>query len=173
MAGAKNGVPKIDRILGLYHLLRHCREVSYEEVTNMVVVSKKTIRRDIRVLAQIGYTANFSKENKAFILDKTRGEVQLPERKNQRLYLQRLIRLTRIMNEVENGEDPAPWYRTNYPELSARTMQRDFQTLCGIGYDILYIRNFYNPKDLPVGTRYCEWPDVYGLYFRRAKKDSK
>ncbi|MCI8849655.1 MAG: hypothetical protein HFF86_10350 [Oscillibacter sp.] len=42
------------------------------------------------------------------------------------------------MVQIEGAEDPIAWYRTQYPSLSDRTRQRDFNELGKIGYQIRY-----------------------------------
>ena len=53
MEGKK--IPRTERILSVYHLFMHCKEVSYKEVTDQIPsVSSKTVARDIKLLRDAG-----------------------------------------------------------------------------------------------------------------------
>jgi len=150
-------ISKTDRILAVWHLLRHCREVSFKEVTDQMPVSKKTVYRDIRLLKMIGCDINFSREQKAFVMSGERVAPQFPENKTQRRYMEKILRLITLMAET-GGDDLVAWYRERFPYLSSRTMQRDFRILNGIGYYIEYERTGDNPSR-PAGKYYREWPE--------------
>ncbi|MDR0652614.1 MAG: helix-turn-helix domain-containing protein [Synergistaceae bacterium] len=164
------GITKTERLLGVFHLFRYCREVSFKEVTDQIPVSKKTVYRDIRLLKQIGYRIDFSRERRAFVISRESSVPRFPENKTQRKYLGKILRLTAIMAEMSEADDPVVWYRDQFPELSVRTMQRDFATLNAVGYRVIYERESYDP-DYPTGKYRCEWPDsTYSLeLFYRGK----
>lgn len=169
MADTKKKYSKTERILVGYHLLKRCREVSCKEVTDVFHVSAKTVRRDLHILAQAGYAANYSRERKGYVIDRTPRKAEFPERRNERMYLRKIIRLTTLMNEMDQAADPVEWYHAKYPDLSARTMQRDFKTLNKIGYSV---RRYYEEEDddysskLSRPGKYCcewSWLDAYSL----------
>jgi predicted DNA-binding transcriptional regulator YafY len=164
------GITKTERLLGVFHLFRYCREVSFKEVTAQIPVSKKTVYRDIRLLRQIGYEIGFSRENKSFAMSREIAPPQFPENKTQRRYMEKMLRLTTLMLEMPGADDPAVWYRERFPNLSTRTMQRDFATLNGIGYRVAYERESYDTYR-PAGKYFCEWPEsTYSLeLFSRRK----
>lgn len=152
---------KTSRILSVFHLFRHCNEVSFKEITDLLPVSKKTVYRDILLLKQAGVLhIRYSQKRKAFVLiDMQFHPPRFPENRTRKLYLEKIIRLCTLMFELD-WENPVAWYREHYPRLSDRTRQRDFAELSKIGYRI-----FYEPAD-PWGERghyNCEIPDTYGL----------
>ncbi|MEG1631848.1 MAG: hypothetical protein RR423_06295 [Hydrogenoanaerobacterium sp.] len=158
-------ISKTSRLLSLYHLFRYCEEISYKEVTDLMPVSEKTIYRDICLLRQAGIiNPQFSKKRNAFVLPP--GESlppRFPENKSQKLYLEKIIRLCKMMAHLPE-ESPDIWYHAHYPELSERTRQRDFAELNKIGYEITYQRWDDGDEDRPVGSTYCDFPyDTYSL----------
>lgn len=160
---------KLSRLLSLFHLFRYCKEVSFKEITDLLAVSNKTVYRDILLLKQAGVIhSSFSRKKDAFILlDTCFHPPQFPENKTQRLYLEKIIRLCTLMVELD-GNDPIGWYHKRYPQLSARTRQRDFAELFKIGYRI-----HYEPRDPwgELGHYTYEIPDTYGLEtFNRGRK---
>lgn len=56
----------------------------------------------------------------------------------------------------EEIQDPFGWYRSNYPKLSDRTRQRDFELLREIGYKMEY---WPEDADGPAGY-YYDCPDI-------------
>lgn len=135
-------------------------------------VSKKTVYRDVKLLKRAGILqVYYSQKEKAYIpadgdimhgscttLNSEREFLSpiLPEGKNQRFYMERIIRLCRIMVQViwDEIEDPLGWYRRNYPQLSDRTCQRDFELLREIDYKMEYLPE---DEDGP-GGYYYEYP---------------
>lgn len=157
---------KTSRILSIYHLFRYCEEISYQEVTDLIHVSEKTIYRDFCLLRQIGaIQSHFSKKRNAFVLlpGKCRPPV-FPENKTQKRYLEKILRLCTMMRQMDAADDPITWYHTQYPTLSVRTRQRDFEELNKIGYKITYQRWDDGDEEHPVGSTYCNFPyDAYSL----------
>ena len=131
---------KTERILAIFHLLSFCTEVSYKEVTDLIPVSKKTVDRDVCLLREIGFQIEFSKKRGAFVMSKEKKEPCFPENLTRRKYREKILRLTDLMRGMEGADDPAVSYRERYPNLSARTMQRDFKILRSIGYRVEYQR---------------------------------
>lgn len=43
-------ITKTSRLLVVFHLFQHCREVSFKEITDMLPVGQKTAYRDIQTL---------------------------------------------------------------------------------------------------------------------------
>lgn len=157
-------IRKTERLLAEWHLFRYCREVSFKEITDQLPVSKKTVYRDICLLRQIGCDINFSRERGAFVMAKAKLDPQFPENRTQRKYMEKILRLIAIMDEMDGADDPAAWYRERFPGLSARTMQRDFKILNAIGYSLVYVREKDDWQEREAGKYYCEWPhDTYGL----------
>lgn len=164
-------ISKTTRLLVVFHLFQHCREVSFKEITDMLPVSQKTAYRDIRLLKQAGVLQiRYSRSREAFVpVTLAFAEPERPENRKQRRCLERLRRLCTLMVRLEEAEDPVAWYRETYPDLSKRTRQRDFQELGKIGYRIKYNpihdpdRN-WDPGYVPGWT--CEFPTgAYDITF--------
>ena len=138
MSKSVESITKTSRLLVVFHLFRHCQEVSFKEITDMLPVSEKTVYRDIQILKRAGVLQiRYSKRQEAFVpasLNFT--EPDWPENQTQRRYLEKIRRLCTLMVQIEGAEDPIAWYRTQYPGLSDRTRQRDFKELDKIGYQI-------------------------------------
>jgi predicted DNA-binding transcriptional regulator YafY len=133
-------------------------------------VSKKTVYRDIQLLKDIGCDIDFSRERRAFVMRKESSPPQFPENQTQRKYMEKILRLTILMADMTEADDPVAWYRERFPALSARTMQRDFATLNGVGYRVTYQRENDDPKR-PAGKYYYEWPEsTYSLDLFTRKK---
>ena len=147
MSKSVESITKTSRLLVVFHLFRHCQEVSFKEITDMLPVSEKTVYRDIQILKRAGVLQiRYSKRQEAFVpasLNFT--EPDWPENQTQRRYLEKIRRLCTLMVQIEGAEDPIAWYRTQYPGLSDRTRQRDFKELDKIGYQI-----GYNPLRAPL-----------------------
>ena len=140
MSKSVESITKTSRLLVVFHLFRHCQEVSFQEITDMLPVSEKTVYRDIQILKRAGVLQiRYSKRQEAFVpasLNFT--EPDWPENQTQRRYLEKIRRLCTLMVQIEEAEDPVAWYRERYPGLSDRTRQRDFKELDKIGYQIGY-----------------------------------
>ena len=136
MSKSVESITKTSRLLVVFHLFRHCQEVSFKEITDMLPVSEKTVYRDIQILKRAGVLQiRYSKRQEAFVpasLNFT--EPDWPENQTQRRYLEKIRRLCTLMVQIEGAEDPIAWY----PGLSDRTRQRDFKELDKIGYQIGY-----------------------------------
>ena len=62
-------ITRVQRILGVYHLLQFCEEVSFQEiVNNMPAAAKlKTFHRDVKLLQELGVIdARYSNKAKAY-----------------------------------------------------------------------------------------------------------
>ncbi|MDR0963369.1 MAG: hypothetical protein LBM60_01985 [Clostridium sp.] len=158
----QNSIGKTERLLSIYHMFLHMNEVSLKEIESLLPGSKRTFSRDIALLKRTGNPIRFSAKCRAFILDGVRVVPELPQGRNARLYLEKIIRLTTIMDEMDGADEPDAWYRGRFPDVSLRTMQRDFAQLNAIGYRISYERaleNYHNDEyDLPIHHYYCDWP---------------
>lgn len=139
-------------ILYLFHLFYCCETVSYHLIRYYIPetrASKKTIQRYIRFLEDAGLIRlRYSRKersyvpvNRSFVPDDGQFyPAKLPDKKPQRLYMEKIIRLCTLITDVVVNEvdDPVAWYHENYPELSDRTRQRDFKQLKEVGYEIDY-----------------------------------
>ena len=171
MSKSVESITKTSRLLVVFHLFRHCQEVSFQEITDILPVSEKTVYRDIQILKRAGVLQiRYSKRQEAFVpasLNFT--EPDWPENQTQRRYLEKIRRLCTLMVQIEGAEDPIAWYRTQYPGLSDRTRQRDFKELDKIGYQIGYnpLRNpdrDWDPNYEP--GWYCDFPTgAYDITF--------
>lgn len=165
---------KTFRILNIYYMFRHFEEVSMQELRNSLPgFSDKTFSRDLALLRRAGVPIRFSRRRNAFVLLSEDGTEHrgaslrppdYPEGAKRRQYIDRLIRLMTIMDDIP-CEDCDVWYKETFPDMSTRTMQRDFTALrdIGRGYRIYYKRSWEDPeyKDdkLPAGHYFYdeEW----------------
>jgi len=165
---------KTGRILDICHLFLTCEEVSEEELRNNVrwtkdketaeniFWTKKTISRDIATLKFAGLPIVYSGKRRAYILSERFGRSTPSEAeysksiahlgKKEQQYIRKIKRLATFMNCLLHhvGEDdPCDIeYKRLFPAISKRTMQRDFNTLSGIGYELEYKRAWREtPKD--------------------------
>ena len=164
-------ISKTSRLLVVFHLFQHCREVSFKEITDMLPISQKTAYRDIQTLKRAGaLQIRYSKRQEAFVPNSLEfTEPEWPENQTRKRYLEKIRRLCTLMVRLEETEDPVAWYRERYPDLSDRTRQRDFKELSKIGYRIVYNplhdpdRN-WDPNYVPGWT--CDFPTgAYDLTF--------
>lgn len=161
-------INKTERILSIYHLLRFCEEVSIQELENLLPGCRKTFSRDIALLKSAGVQIRYSVRQKAFVCEEDKlMEPDFPESKSGQRFVEKLIRLIITMSDISE-EDCDQWYQEAFPDISKRTMQRDFAVLNAIGYQIKYEREEFNMHnagcDLPPGHYYCDRPyETYGL----------
>jgi predicted DNA-binding transcriptional regulator YafY len=166
MKQKENKITKTERILAIYHLFIYCEEVSMQELSDNLPGCKKTFSRDIALLKESGIPICYSSKRRAFVLgsDK-RVEPCFPENKSELRYIKKLMRLTKMMNEMDSADEPDKWYAETFPDASKRTMERDFAVLNAIGYKIRYKRSEddnVGEWDSPLGRYYCDFP--YSTY---------
>lgn len=170
---SKNAEPitKTSRLLVVFHLFRHCQEVSFKEITDMLPVSQKTAYRDIQLLKQAGVLQiRYSKSREAFVpISLEFIEPEWPENQTRKRYLEKIRRLCTLMVELESAEDPIAWYREQYPGLSDRTRRRDFKELGKVGYKISYNPLHDPDRDWDPNYEpgsYCDFPTgAYDITF--------
>lgn len=140
------GISKITRILFIFHLFLYSKEVSYQEITTLLGISKKTAHRDIQLLQQAGVLrCRYSKSANAFVpeyqtfIPQPFAQPNWPTSSRQKTNLERILRLCILITEMWGADDPIVWYQQQYPALSPRTRQRDFLELRRIGYTISYL----------------------------------
>ena len=171
MSKSVESITKTSRLLEVFHLFRHCQEVSFQEITDILPVSEKTVYRDIQILKRAGVLQiRYSKRQEAFVpasLNFT--EPDWPENQTQRRYLEKIRRLCTLMVQIEEAEDPVAWYRERYPGLSDRTRQRDFKELGKVGYRIGYNPLHDPDRDWDPNYEpgwYCDFPTgAYDITF--------
>ena len=181
MPKTKSPTEKTERILQIYHLFITCEEVSKQEIRSSIgnEWNDKTISRDIALLKRAAVPVHFSMRRKAYVLEyKSEDEFTdneaysvpaLPEGKKERQYIEKIMRLTTLMDYLRNmPDDPVEvWYTKTFPEVSKRTMQRDFALMNSILYNIEYKRAWIEAWDKeneqPVGHYYFSEPYPYGF----------
>ena len=156
-------ISKTSRQLIIFHVFVYSEVVEFREIIDLIKIanetdiSKKTIMRDIKELQKAGLiNIRYSKRYRGYVhVDNKEPYPFSPpiysDNKLKNLYLDKLIRLGKIMiglkdhNELpyydeksHNQETCSSWYRKKFPNVSTRTMQRDFKELRKIGYDIEY-----------------------------------
>ena len=171
MSKSVESITKTSRLLVVFHLFRHCQEVSFQEITDMLPISEKTVYRDIQILKRAGVLQiRYSKRQEAFVpasLNFT--EPDWPENQTQRRYLEKIRRLCTLIVQIEEAEDPVASYRERYPGLSDRTRQRDFKELGKVGYRIGYNPLHDPDRDWDPNYEpgwYCDFPTgAYDITF--------
>lgn len=133
-------IDKTMRLLTIFCLFNDCEEVELREITDYMPVSKKTLGRDLKFLKQAGLIRwRFDRKSQTYLPQKPEGvQPVFPENKTQRRYMERILRLCRLIVEMDGEEQPIQWYRETFPELSDRTRQRDFKILKDLGISIDY-----------------------------------
>lgn len=152
---------KVARQLAIFHIFLCSKVVEIGEVVSLINIikktSEKTIIRDIKDLQNAGLiNICFSKKENGYIHNDVNNPcpflppVFLNSKAKNRSY-EKLIRLATIMLELENytevqqyfnkseeQETCVSWYKKEFPNLSTRTMWRDFKELKKIGYSVEY-----------------------------------
>lgn len=176
---------RTSNILCLFHIFYFYNTVSLNDIREYIPeneISKKTIFRYIRFLEDAGLIRlYYSHIEKAYLPVDSNFvpksgvfyPAKLPDKKPQRSYMEKIIRLCTLMIQVMDWEswgedDPIAWYREKYPELSDRTRQRDFKQLREIGYCITYSpANENTPAEYRYTYPYAEdlllWQDTKRL----------
>lgn len=144
--------------IAVFHIFYYCKVVQYEEFANTGInLSRKTIIRYVNELEDAGLLhVIFSKKENGYIhIDDSRHCPFLPPKytqsERQNAHLNKLIRFVTIMVTADDteyscwDEEEIPkedafiaWYKSIFPDVSRRTMYRDFQELNKIGYKIRY-----------------------------------
>lgn len=166
-----NDMRKISRQLIILHIFLYSKIVEITEITKLIRVSNKTIIRDLRELQDAGLlNIEYSKKERGYVHidDKKRCPFFSPipsDNRAKNAHLNRLIRIASIMIDLRNHvelpfydddskdqETCSTWYNKKFPTLSKRTMQRDFEELNKIGYEIQYCPyDKYYIVDFPEG----------------------
>ncbi|AKL94573.1 transcriptional regulator [Clostridium aceticum] len=145
------------RQLLLFHMFYYSEVLEPIEIKSLLKVSNRTIARDLHELQRAGLiNVVFSKKEKGYIHQDNRypcakQPLVFSENKANNRHLEKLIRLATIMIELaghteisyydcspKEQETCSSWYKKKFPNVSKRTMQRDFQELSKIGYEISY-----------------------------------
>ncbi|NLK28557.1 MAG: hypothetical protein GX306_09485 [Clostridiales bacterium] len=171
-------ITKTERQLYLYEIFYRCLIVEINEITRIIPAGKKMIERDIKDLTDAGLiNVKYSPVNRGYIKNGEPLELNVAASTDRRVaHLIRLNRLGTLMFNLEFKETPA-WemigvededyfhdnedqvscisaYKELFPTTSERTRQRDFKTLCNIGYTVKYDnQEKYYYKDFPESFR--------------------
>lgn len=152
---------KTSRQLSIFHIFACSKVVETGEVASIINIikktSEKTIIRDIKELQNAGLiNISFSKKENGYIHndDNNRCPFLSPVFSNSKVknrIFEKLIRLATIMVELKNHTELpyydensknqktcVSWYKNKFPNVTTRTMWRDFKELRNIGYDINY-----------------------------------
>jgi len=144
---------KTERQLLLYEIFKRFKGHELDTILGVLPVGRRMLQRDVRDLIDAGLiSVKFSKEKQAYVpSDKPIAFKEDKKMPNRTRHLKRLNRLGTLINELTNDEiaDDEKYDRSKYtsckdvyeqlfPDVSSRTRQRDFQTLCRIGYPIRY-----------------------------------
>lgn len=167
---------KISCQLIIFHIFLCSKVVEIEEISRLIKRSNKTIIRYLQELQEAGLLdIKFSKKDKGYIhIDDKKHCPFFPpifsENKAKNRHLEKLIRLATAMIELryhnelpyyeelcKGQETCSSWYKARFPNVSKRTMQRDFKELNKIGYEIKYSpQDKYYMIDFPEGLEGIE-----------------
>lgn len=161
---------RMNRVLSVYHLILHCPEgISLEGLRLSLDGCTKTFQRDIALLRQAGENICVRPKGRLYVLEAGPYPHPAPPKNGpQERLIQKLRRLCLVMREMPE-EDCDKWYREAFPQVSRRTMQRDFAQLNELGYGIRYNRwPDYDPADEDAvppkeGRYFCDIPDAFDL----------
>ena len=142
---------KTARIINMYRIFKNSEEVEMQELFDSFgSYNKKTFIRDIALLKRIGLPIKYSKKRQAYVyVDENgkespytsfRNEPVFHKRKKERQQMEMIMRLMRVVDDIpeDHCDD---WYKETFPNVSKRTMQRDFAFLRNeLGYEIFYWR---------------------------------
>lgn len=173
-------ISKTERQLLLYEIFLNFYLWDLDTIQTVIPVERRMLQRDIRDLVDAGLiSVVFSKKEQAYV--QADEEVSFHEDKNKPArtrHLKVLNRLGTLMEKLDNDEisQDEKYDRKKYksckevyeellPGVSARTRQRDFETLNRIGYPIRYNRRiqyyeFYEKN---------EYRTDFGLYRRNGR----
>ncbi len=146
---------KTERQLLLYEVFDRFYGQDLDTIFSVLPIERRMLQRDVKDLIDAGLiSVTFSKEKQAYI--KSKQAISFREdmkRPNRTKHLEVLNRLGTLLRELDNDEisseekyDRKKYtsckdvYEQLFPGESARTRQRDFQTLYRIGYPIKYNR---------------------------------
>ena len=166
----KKKISKISRVLSIYYLLLRCDEVSWTELASLTTC-KKTIQRDITLIRHAGGQVRFrkTKELHGYVMDPKELADPVPtENQAQQRLIQKLRRLFIFLPYLDDEEDCDVCYRELFPNVSKRTMQRDFAELNKLGFNIHFERELdmlgYEPGEPhPKGRYINDYLGTYGL----------
>ena len=161
---------RLSRVLSVYHLILHCPDgISMEVLRLSLDGCTKTFQRDIALLRQAGENIRVHPKGRCYVLEAGPYPHPAPPKNGpQERLIQKLHRLCVVMREIPD-EGCDKWYRETFPQVSRRTMQRDFALLNELGYAIHYDRwPDYDPVDEdavpPKEGRYsCDIPAAFDL----------
>lgn len=159
---------KTNRLLMIFHVFYYCQTASFGAIREYIPADKasdRTIIRDIGFLKQAGLiNAKYSQKNREYEcpdgvcmvpMDGNYQPLEWPEGRNQRVYMEKIIRLCTLMTGMvmKRVKDPVEWYRERYPQLSERTRVRDFDVLWEVDYRVWC--------DRKNGKYYYHFPDDF------------
>lgn len=140
---------KIERQLLLYEIFYQSREVELEDLMRRFNVSKKTIQRDIKDIADAGlYRLKYLRKDNVHEVEGISGEISEPEGTRRYMHLKKLVRLTGLMllisDNTDNHDEGYNFkkdYMEMFPDISERTRMRDYEAMAKIGYRIRWDKN--------------------------------
>ena len=142
---------KTARIMNMYRIFQNSEEVEMQELFNSFgSYNKKTFMRDIALLKRIGLPIKYSKKRQAYVyVDENgkeaphewfRNEPVFPKRKKERQQMEMIMRLMTLVDDIPEDNCDV-WYKETFPNVSKRTMQRDFAFLRKeLDFEIFYMR---------------------------------
>ena len=140
---------RLSRVLSVYHLVRNCEEVSFEELWQQRGAAERTFLRDIRLLERAGVlAARYERKYRAFYPVSLEFRPMAEEtNQTRRRYLEKLRRLCLLMGRMaENGKSLyLLGARPGVAEKAARKLEGQYP-----GLRIAGTHDGYFQEDAPV-----------------------
>lgn len=160
-------VTKTERQLFLFEVFCWFHLLDLETIQAVIPIDRRMLQRDVKDLTDAGLiNVTFSRKEHSYVKSPEkgvfRGDEESPARNRHLKALHRLGTLiTDLYNDPIDAGEPydrkkytscKEVYEEMFPDVSQRTRQRDFKTLCRLGYPIRYNREiryyeFYESAD--------------------------
>lgn len=155
MSEEKIILSKLERQILLYEIFCHFTGWELETIFEVLPISRRTLQRDVKDLTDAGLiSVRFSKKEQSYV--PSEKEIQFhedTENKYRNRHLKRLNRLGKLITSLYNDEvseekrfvrseyiSCKDYYQQLFPNISTRTMERDFLIMNRLGYHIKFNR---------------------------------
>jgi len=179
---------RIERQLILYVYFSSPRIKEKGEIQRWYGIPQSTMYKDLKDLRDAGLiSVKYDSMLNEYVDDESESKYESEkDTKPRRKHLDRLNRLVRCLHELSNDEMDYDYETTDFikgkvsckdryvemfPEVSARTMERDFNVLTNIGYPMRYNRetqqyDFYDDSNSDMD----DLGRVYGVFYDKEQR---
>jgi hypothetical protein len=132
--------------------------------------SEKTLQRDVKLLKKIGFLIDYCQAERIYVMESWSKNLHISEtdlKPKEIQYLNKLTRLITIMRRIPDA-DCDIWYKQTFPDISKRTMLRDFSLLneSKLGYNIYYKKRLKDSEK----DHLSDWAEIWDN-FEEAMED--